>query len=268
MSVSADSRPPLHSAIYRGSIVHRRLRPKAHQFRYPLFMLYLDLDELPKLFAKRWLWSINRPNLAEFRRSDYPGDPQRPLADCVRDEVERSSGTRPAGPVRLLTHLRYFGHCFNPVSFYYCFEQDGSTLSHIVAEITNTPWKERHRYVLDIKRSQSTAQGWTWGFDKRFHVSPFLPMNRQYRWRFDAPGEQHFVHMDSIDDQDTDFEASLSLRRQPISGRALAGCLLRFPALTLKIVFSIHWQALLIWLKRNPVYDHPDKWPPQAKDID
>jgi hypothetical protein len=116
-------------------------------------MLYLDLDELPRLFEGRWLWSVNRRNIAEFRRSDYLGDPTRPLKDCVLDEVEKATAERPRGAVRLLTHLRYFGHCFNPVSFYYCFDVEGAgeRLHSIVAEITNTPWKERHRYVLALR---------------------------------------------------------------------------------------------------------------------
>ncbi|WP_332309404.1 DUF1365 domain-containing protein [Pseudomarimonas arenosa] len=267
MSQPASERPRA-SAIYRGHIVHRRNSPRPHRFRYPLFLLYLDLDELEQLFRGRWFWSVNRRNLAEFRRSDYLGDADRPLSDCVRDEVQTHTGHRPAGPIRLLTHLRYFGHCFNPVSFYYCFEADGTTPNCIVAEITNTPWQERHRYVLDLRRAEATPRGWIWQFDKQFHVSPFLPMNRQYRWRFSAPDEQLFVHMDSIDRSITDFDASLSLTRQPISAGNLAAQLLRFPAMTMQVVLGIHWQALRLWLKRNPVYDHPDKWAQHAKDLD
>ena len=249
----------LASAIYRGQVQHRRHAPHAHAFRYPLFMLYLDLDELPELFSGRWLWSVNRRNLAEFRRSDYLGDPQRPLKDCVIDEVERATGERPAGPVRLLAHLRYFGHCFNPVSFYYCFEADGQTLHSIVAEITNTPWKERHRYVLPVRDAGDAARGWHWDFRKAFHVSPFLPLDRDYRWRFGAPGDSLRVHMDSRSSDGKDFDATLSLQREALTGAALARCLLRHPAITLRVVFAIHWQALLIWCKRNPVYDHPSK---------
>lgn len=250
---------PLASAIYRGQIQHRRHAPHPHAFRYPLFMLYLDLDELPHVFAGRWLWSVNRRNLAEFRRSDFLGDADRPLKDCVLDEVERISGERPHGPVRMLAHLRYFGHCFNPVTFYYCFEEDGSSLHSIVAEITNTPWKERHRYVLPVRGAGDPARGWLWDFRKDFHVSPFLPLERDYRWRFALPGESLFVHMDSRASDGKDFDATLSLRREPLSAGSLARCLLRHPAMTLRVVIAIHWQALLIWRKRNPVYDHPNK---------
>ena len=249
------------SAIYRGQVQHRRHAPHAHAFRYPLFMLYIDLDELPQLFKGRWLWSVNRPNLAEFRRSDYLGDPSRPLKDCVLDEVERASGERPDGAVRLLTHLRYFGHCFNPVSFYYCFAgRDRSERLHsIVAEITNTPWKERHRYVLALRDGEPVGDALRWDFRKAFHVSPFLPLERDYRWRFDVPGESLRVHMDSRATDGKDFDATLTLQREPLSAGNLARCLLRHPAMTLRVVFAIHWQALLIWCKRNPVYDHPSK---------
>lgn len=250
---------PLASAIYRGELLHRRHTPHPHRFRYPLFQLYLDLDELDRVFAGRWLWSVNRRNVAEFRRSDYLGDPARPLKDCVLDEVERACGERPDGPVRLLTHLRYFGHCFNPVSFYYCFAANGTTLHSIVAEITNTPWQERHRYVLPLAQAEPAYDGWRWQFRKAFHVSPFLPLDRDYRWRFGLPGESLHVHMDSLAGDGRDFDATLTLRREPLDAAGLARCLRRFPAMTLRVVLAIHWQALLIWCKRNPVYDHPRK---------
>jgi DUF1365 family protein len=253
--VSAD----LASAIYRGQVQHRRHAPRPHAFRYPLFMLYLDLDELPRLFEGRWLWSVNRRNIAEFRRSDYLGDPTRPLKDCVLDEVEKATAERPRGAVRLLTHLRYFGHCFNPVSFYYCFDVEGAgeRLHSIVAEITNTPWKERHRYVLALRDGEPLGPTYGWDFRKAFHVSPFLPLERDYRWRFGTPDESLLVHMDSRASDGKDFDATLSLRREPLTAGNLARCLLRHPAMTLKVVWAIHWQALLIWCKRNPVYDHP-----------
>jgi DUF1365 family protein len=110
----------MHSALYIGQVKHRRQAPRVHEFRYPLFMAYLDLAELEQVFARRWFWSIDRANLASFRRSDHLGDPALPLADAVRELVAERTGVRPRGPIRLLTHLRYFGYCFNPVSFYYC----------------------------------------------------------------------------------------------------------------------------------------------------
>jgi DUF1365 family protein len=266
MKHAADM-PPLASAVYVGQVQHRRHAPNPHAFRYPLFMLYLDLAELERAFAGRWLWSIGRRNVAAFHREDFLGDPSVPLDEAVRRRYAEVTGHRPEGPIRLLTHLRYFGYSFNPVSFYYCFKADGETLDGIVAEITNTPWKERHSYVLPLGDAAAGADDagpacagqWRWRFDKRFHVSPFMPMDRGYDWRFNLPGQRLLVHMNIERAQGRDFDATLTLERRPLSGRVLAGCLARHPWMTARVVLAIHWQALRLWLKRNPVYDHPSK---------
>jgi uncharacterized protein len=138
----------LKSALYFGSVRHRRHEPVPHRFTYRLFMVYLDLSEIDDAFAGRWLWSATRPALARWRRSDYFGDPARPLDQEVRDAVRESGRPRPSGPVRMLTHLRYFGYIQNPVTLYYCFSPDGETVDAVLAEITNTPWGERHHYVV------------------------------------------------------------------------------------------------------------------------
>ena len=249
--------PPLASAIYRGHVRHRRYAPHAHAFRYPMFFMYLDLDELERVFAGHWLWSINRFNLAQFRRSDYHGDASAPLAEAVRATIKEHIGRAPVGPIRLLTHLRYFGHCFNPVSFYYCFAADGVTLDVILAEITNTPWKERHAYVLPVADAERHASALHFAFDKQFHVSPFLPMQRRYNWHFQVPDQNLRVHMDVSDEVVRQFDATLVLEREAITARSLAFALLRHPLLTLRVVLAIHWQAFIIWCKRNPVYAHP-----------
>lgn len=258
MKHSADMRP-LASAVYVGQVQHRRHAPHPHAFRYPLFMLYLDLAELDRVFAGRWLWSVGRRNVAAFHREDYLGDPSLPLDEAVRRRYAEVTGRRPEGPIRLLTHLRYFGYSFNPVSFYYCFQPDGETLDGVVAEITNTPWKERHSYVLPVATAANGPDGLRWRFDKRFHVSPFMPMDRGYDWRFNAPASRLFVHMNIERADGRDFDATLTLERRPLSASSLARCLLRHPWITARVVLAIHWQALRLWLKRNPVYDHPGK---------
>jgi len=247
----------VNSVIYAGAVQHRRLRPVPHAFRFRLFMMYLDLDELPTVLDGRWLWSARRAAPAWFRRRDYHGDGAVPLAESVRRTVTRHTGVRPAGPIRLLTHLRYYGYCFNPVSFYYCFDEHDTRVDTILAEITNTPWKERHAYVLP--RTPSMNGVMRFRFEKGFHVSPFMPMNQHYDWRFSTPGHRLAVHMENTDTDGRIFDATMSLVRREITGAALARALLAYPWMTASVAAAIHWNALQIWLKGNPYVPHPAK---------
>lgn len=249
----------LASAVYEGGVRHRRHAPRTHAFRYRMAQLYLDLDELDRVFDGRPLWSVDRRNVAEFRRSDYLGDPAVPLAEAVRDRAASVLGRRPEGPVRLLTHPRYFGYVFNPVSFYYCHAADGTTLDCIVAEITNTPWKERHAYVLPADAAERRGRALGWAFAKRFHVSPFMAMARDYAWRFTVPGDDLHVHMDVLRGGEREFDATLHLRRRPLDAASLRRLLWRHPLMTAQVIGAIHWQALRLWLKRTPVHDHPSR---------
>ena len=250
----------MNSAIYTGIVAHRRFTPAENSFRYRIFMTYLDLAELPGVFDRFWLWSARRRALAWFRRADFHGDAHRPLDAAVRDLVERESGTRPAGPIRLLAHLRFFGYNFNPVSFYYVFDAADQRVEYVIAEITNTPWDERHAYVLPVAGAdRSGAKVWRWQFDKAFHVSPFMPMDMRYDWRFTAPGDALHVHMENWRNGQPVFDATLTLRREPLSGANLAKALIYFPFVTVKVTTMIYWQALKLWLKRVPVVTHPKK---------
>jgi DUF1365 family protein len=255
----------MHSAIYHGSLRHRRFAPAEHAFSYPIFLAYLDLAELDSVFQGRWLWSTRRTAVARFSRADHLGDPAVRLDTAVRDLVEQRTGSRPMGPIRLLTHLRYFGHCFNPVSFYYCFDADGQRVTTIVAEVTNTPWKERHCYVLDAPTLTSTPRYTRYHTTKALHVSPFMAMDMAYDWGFSAPQETLNVHISlrgaaatHLNDSKV-FDATLQLRRAPLTGLQLAAALVRFPLMTLQVVALIHWQALRLFVKRVPIHTHPAK---------
>jgi DUF1365 family protein len=245
------------SAVYTGRVRHRRYAPRPHAFGYRVFMMYLDLAELPTLFDGRRLWGYERRAVAAFHRADYLGDPTVPLADAVRRLVAERSGRAPSGPIRLLTHLRYAGYCFNPVSFYYCFDDAGHELESIVAEVTNTPWSERHAYVLDGRRTLAAAGKQHHRFAKAFHVSPFIGMDCEYDWRFSIPGSALVVHMENHTPTGKLFDATLTLQRREISTAVLTRTLLAYPLMTASVSAAIYWQAVRLWLKRTPVFAHP-----------
>lgn len=252
---------PFASALYEGTVQHRRHLPRPHAFTYRMFQPYLDLGELDQVFADRWLWSVERGNVASFRRRDFHGDRDRPLDDAIRATAAERLGRWPAGPIRMLAHLRYFGQCFNPVAIYYGYREDGATLDWILTDITNTPWNERHAYLLPVVDATPVHGMLRWDFDKAFHVSPFMPMHRGYAWRFDVPGDALRVHMDVNDDGVREFDATLTLRRRPLDGPNLARALLRYPAMCTQVVTAIYWQALRLWCKRIPFQPHPDSVP-------
>jgi DUF1365 family protein len=264
----------MNSCIYEGRVRHRRHHPVLHEFEYPVFMMYLDLEEIPYLFNRYWLWSGKRLALAWFRRKDYFGNPGKDLAECVRERVVEETGSRPEGAIRLLTHLRYFGFCFNPVSFYYCFNnfgfcfnpvsfyycfnKDGS-LHSILAEITNTPWNERKAYVLDMGHAEAFHKLKRFTFKKAFHVSPFMPMDIQYDWKFSLPNDRLLVQMKNMGEHNMIFDAMLSMKKVEINKSTLRHTLVKYSPMTLKVIFRIYYQALKLWWKKVPFYSHPNK---------
>jgi len=249
----------MQSCIYRGWVRHRRYGEPEHDFRYRLFMVFLDLQELDRLRGRLLLWSARRFAPVRFRRDDHLGDPSRPLDECVRELVAARTGRRPGGRIFLLSHLAYFGHSFNPVSIYYCMGAGDDEMEAVVLEVNNTPWGEQHCYVLAGDSLRPAAGGRRAGFDKDFHVSPFLPMDMRYQCYFSRPGEMLSVAMNDFQDGELRLQASMVLRRRPLTGRELAVALLRYPFMTLKVVAGIHWEALRLWLKRARYVPHPGK---------
>jgi DUF1365 family protein len=240
----------MRSALYEGRVRHRRYGEVGHEFSYPLTLVYLDCDELPAALALAPLASATGPALVRLRREDLLGgraEPVVPVDEAARDLVAERTGTRPDGPVRLLTALRSLGVGFNPVRFYYCWH--AGALHSVVAEVTNTPWGERHAYVLD-------PAGGT--LDKALHVSPFQPMDQRYSWKLTEPGGQLTVHLENRGpDGVRAFEATLRLHRRPLNRRALARVLWRHPPQTLRILAGIYGQAVRLKLKGARYHPHP-----------
>jgi DUF1365 family protein len=263
--------PPTASAVYEGFVRHRRFAPVEHEFRYRLFLMYLDLAELPEVLDPYPLFSARGRALARFRREDFMGDPARPLDECAREAVEEATGSHPSGPVRLLAGLRYFGHSFNPVSFYYCFDPAGERVEAVVADVQNIPWGERHPYVLARGERRGTVLSEE--LEKTFHVSPLMDMDQTYAFRAGEPGERLAVHIESrpresaVDPNSSgrartrgpkQFDATLNLRRRELSRRTLTTMLARYPAMSLQVVAKIYAQSLRLKLKGAKYYPHPE----------
>ncbi len=253
------------SGFYVGHIRHRRFTPERREFTYPLYMSYLALDELDACERALWpLFGVARRGLTRFRRADHLaglGDLERPLDEVVRDAVAAAGAPRPPGPITVLSHARHLGFGMNPVSFFYCWDPAGQVVEAVVAEVANTPWDERHVYVLPGGLGAARgARTHRYRFSKAFHVSPFLPLELGYDWRFTTPDQRLAVHMECVapgPGAGVVLDATLTMTRRPLDRRTLAALLARFPVMTAEVVVHIYAQALRRWLERTPFYPHP-----------
>ena len=251
------------SAIYVGNVFHQRNVPVEHRFRFPLFLTYIDLAEIDSLFSIPFLISTSRWSAVQFRRSDYFGDGSRSITASVREFVQEKAEIDANGPIRLLTNLRYFGFIINPVSFYYCYDKEDQKLLAVVAQVTNTPWGEQHSYVIPGSKISKHAPH---ECQKEFHVSPFMGMDIQYRWRFTQPDDRIDVVIENNAQAISVFHATLSLQRREFNASQVCWMLIRFPFMTLQILLAIYWQALMLWWKNVPFVPHPNRNKNQQKE--
>lgn len=252
-----------------GTVRHQRHSVKEHGFQYPLFMPLLDLDSVEATFAvSRW-WSLEKRNVASFRRADYLGDKSTTLKQAVLDKVEEQLNIRPDGRVMQLAHARYFGHNFNPIALYFCFSKTNQ-LEACLAEVNNIPWREKTCYAMAVNNTSEKPNRWDWTHanTKNLHVSPFMPMDMEYRWRIKLSNDQLLVHIENWRENnrgktEKQFDATLQLALHEATKKTLNSVLWRYPAMTVKVVTGIHWQALKLWLKGVPYIQkpHPHKQP-------
>lgn len=256
----ANNSEKFESAIYQGFVRHRRFTPRYHEFKYPLMMMLIKLDELDELKKSFWQFGERAFHWARFKRHDYLGNNEQPVEIAVKDKIAELLATskKPDGDVFLLGQLRYFGLYFSPLNLYFLRQQ--GQFRYMLAEVSNTPWNERHYYLVDLNDIQP--------HDKAFHVSPFNPMQQRYHWKIRPPlpeTEKTMLHLESkqadsgSEKHSKIFDATMVLKRKPLNQSALTRVLLNTPIQTASIVMGIYWQALKLFLKRVPLYSHPDK---------
>ena len=248
----------MESCLYEGNVCHERVEPMNHRFQYRLYMVYLDLAEVPALMRAGVL-SEGRFASRAFLRRDHFGDPRQPLAQNVRDLVLMETGIKAVGPIRLLTQLRHFGCYFSPLNLLFCYAGDGNTLDAVVAEVQNTPWLERHCYLLWDGNKVSAGAEAIYRHRKAFHVSPFMGMDMDYHWRLSLPGNELRVGIENSFHDNVVFRAALHLKRSPLSRRTLMAMQCRYPLITARLTAAIYYQAFKLWRKKCPFHPHPNR---------
>ena len=246
----------MNSAIYTGKVRHRRFKPNPHSFKYRVYLNWLDIDEVDKVFTIPFILGNGKvPSLISFNRKKYMSPEKPDLKEAAKDKIEEKLGFRPDGKVFILTSLQYLGFCFNPVSFYYAYDSN-EKLSAVAAEINNTPWDERFTYCLDLRNKSQHA------FEKEFHVSPFMPMDINYKWFFPKPEKNLAVHMQNFQDNELNFDATLKLKKKKFSKLTMLKYSMLMPLIPFKVVVGIYWHALRLWLKKVPFYSNPKNQDP------
>ena len=240
----------MDSAICTGVVTHQRFTPTQHDFEYEVAMMWLNLDEVNQLAQTVKGFSNCARAAFEFRRSDYLGDTTLPLKQAVLQRMNELN-TQPGslhGDIFLLGQARHYGLYFSPVNFYFMRNRADGTFTHMLAEVSNTPWNERHHYLVDLKGQANTR--------KAFHVSPFNPVDMTYKWHIQSPA-RHFSVGLSCYKESKHFTALMHLEQKPLNSKSISAVMRSIPNMTLRTVVGIYWQALKLWIKRTPVYSHP-----------
>ncbi len=244
----------LGNAIYRGWVRHRRYSPRSHAFRYRVFFLWLELDHLSSLPRLSPWFSTTGFAALRFKDSDYLDPKTATNSRAVWQKVVDLGGKDFSGRVFLLGQVRCLGLYFSPVNFFYCYDE-AEQLRYVLAEVSNTPWNERHYYLVPARVHHSA--------EKDFHVSPFLPMDMRYQWRTPAPNERLCLHIENHREHKV-FDATLIMKRHPLNAPELRNSLRQIPVISVHIVTGIYWQALRLLMKRIPFVPYPKQESPHA----
>ena len=242
--------------LYTGTLLHARYTPQTHQFRYKVFMPFMELESLQEATAHLPFWSTKRWAPARFVRRDFLGNENIALSEAVRQRIYKETGDQQRGPIYLLANWRYFGYQNNPIAVYYCYDPAGDHLEYVVAEVTNTPWGERYSYVLKAPAEDAPLAT---EFDKALHVSPFNPMDMTYRWYSNAPGDDLQIQIALFENGERIFDAVLSLTGKPMTASSARRAILSYPFMTLKVLAGIYWEALRLFLKGVSLHSHPKR---------
>ena len=239
----------MDSAIYEGKVYHERFSPTQHKFDYHIYLFWIKLNEVDALPAALKHFSVSSKARVRFKREDYLGDSNTPLDQSVLEKMNSLSEDTLSGDVYMLGQLRMWGMYFSPVNFYYLKGKDDA-FTHVLAEVSNTPWNERHYYLVDLAVQADTP--------KAFHVSPFNPMDMTYKWRITQPSQRLSLTMDCVRGE-KEFNAGINLTRLSLDNANLSRVMKRIPSMTIRTMIGIYWQALKLLIKRTPLYNHPKK---------
>lgn len=236
----------IRSCLYVGRVMHHRIRPKRHRFVYRLATLLIDIDRLREADRRLWLFSVERFNLFSFRNRDHGPRNGKALRPWVEAELERAGFNPSPARIFLLAMPRFLGYVFNPLSIYFCYDEE--RLFAIVYEVKNT-FGEQHPYVLVVPPQTTTSGRFHQSCDKNFYVSPFIQAEANYRFSLKEPDNNLDVRISEYVDAGALLVATMQGQRRPLTDRQLLLQAFLNPFSPQKVVASIHYQALRLWLK-------------------